>query len=39
MVRRFLLKKPPKESMLMLLKVLKQTESNDELFAQIAATT
>ncbi|MEX0890263.1 MAG: transcription termination factor Rho [Balneolaceae bacterium] len=39
MVRRFLLKKPPKESMTMLLKVLNQTESNDELFAQLAATT
>jgi len=39
MVRRFLLKKPPKESMSMLLKVLNQTDSNDELFAQIAATT
>ncbi len=39
MVRRFLLKKAPKESMNMLLKVLRQTESNDELFAQIAATT
>jgi len=39
MVRRFLLKKSPKESMQMLLKVIKQTESNDELFAQIAATT
>ncbi|MGF1670453.1 MAG: transcription termination factor Rho [Balneolaceae bacterium] len=39
MVRRFLLKKPPKESMQMLLKVIKQTGSNEELFAQIAATT
>lgn len=39
MVRRFLLKKSSKESMSMLLKVLRQTESNDELFAQIAATT
>lgn len=38
MVRRFLLKKPPKESMHMLLKVLNQTDSNDELFSQIAAT-
>lgn len=38
MVRRFLLKKSPKESMLMLLKVLRQTESNEELFSQIAAT-
>src|SRR5690625_7038382 len=37
-VRRFLLKKSPKESMLMLLKVLRQTESNEELFSQIAAT-
>ena len=39
MVRRFLLKKQPKESMLMLLKVLNQTESNEEIFSQIAATT
>ncbi|MEX2602089.1 MAG: transcription termination factor Rho [Balneolaceae bacterium] len=39
MVRRFLLKKSPKESMYMLLKVLKQTESNEELFQQLAATT
>ncbi|MEX0593577.1 MAG: transcription termination factor Rho [Balneolaceae bacterium] len=39
MVRRFLLKKNPKESMNMLLKVLRQTDSNEELFAQIAATT
>lgn len=39
MVRRFLLKKPPKESMQMLVKVIKQTDSNEELFAQIAATT
>lgn len=39
MVRRFLLKKSPKESMQMLLKVLKQTESNEELFQQLAATT
>jgi transcription termination factor Rho len=38
MVRRFLLKKSPKESMQMLLQVMKRTESNDELFAQIAAT-
>lgn len=38
MVRRFLLKKSPKEAMLMLLKVLRQTESNDELFSQIAAS-
>lgn len=39
MVRRFLLKKSPKESMEMLLKVIKRTESNEELFAQLAATT
>ncbi|MEX0994646.1 MAG: transcription termination factor Rho [Balneolaceae bacterium] len=39
MVRRFLLKKSPKESMQMLLKVLKQTKSNEELFQQLAATT
>jgi len=39
MVRRFLLKKSPKESMQMLLKVIERTESNEELFAQIAATT
>ena len=38
MVRRFLLKKSPKESMQMLLKVIERTESNEELFAQIAAT-
>lgn len=39
MVRRFLLKKSPKESMQMLLQVIKRTESNEELFAQLAATT
>lgn len=39
MVRRFLLKKSPKESMQMLLTVLKRTKSNEELFAQIAATS
>ncbi len=39
MVRRFLLKKSPKESMQMLLKVIERTESNEELFAQLAATT
>ncbi len=39
MVRRFLLKKSPKESMSMLLQVMKRTESNEELFQQIAATT
>ena len=39
MVRRFLLKKNPKESIQMLLQVIKRTESNEELFAQIAATT
>lgn len=37
MVRRFLLKKTPKESITMLLQVIKRTESNEELFAQIAA--
>jgi transcription termination factor Rho len=37
MVRRYLLKKSPKESMLGLLKVLKNTESNQELLNQIAA--
>ena len=39
MVRRFLLKKSPKESMNMLLQVMKKTESNEEIFKQIAATT
>lgn len=39
MVRRFLLKKSPKESMAMLLQVIKRTENNEEIFAQIAATT
>lgn len=39
MVRRFLLKKNPKESLSMLLQVIRRTESNEELFAQIAATT
>jgi len=39
MVRRFLLKKSPKESMSMLLQVMRRTESNEELFKQIAATT
>ncbi len=39
MVRRFLLKKSPKESIQMLLQVIKRTESNEELFNQIAATT
>lgn len=39
MVRRFLLKKSPKESIQMLLQVIKRTESNEELFAQIAATS
>jgi transcription termination factor Rho len=38
MVRRFLLKKSPKESLQMLLQVIRRTESNEELFAQIAAT-
>ncbi len=37
MVRRYLLKKSPKESMVSLLQVLKRTESNDELLNQIAA--
>ena len=39
MVRRFLLKKAPKESIQMLLQVIRRTESNEELFSQIAATT
>ncbi len=38
MVRRYLLKKSPRESMLGLLKVLQNTESNDELLNQIAAS-
>ncbi|WP_018127496.1 transcription termination factor Rho [Balneola vulgaris] len=38
MVRRYLLKKSPKESMMGLLKVLRNTESNQELLNQIAAT-
>ncbi len=37
MVRRYLLKKSPKESMTSLLQVLKRTKSNDELLNQIAA--
>lgn len=37
MVRRYLLKKNPAESMASLLQVLKRTESNDELLNQIAA--
>ncbi|MDX1671871.1 MAG: transcription termination factor Rho [Balneolaceae bacterium] len=37
MVRRYLLKKSPKESMMSLLKVLKNTDSNEELLNQIAA--
>ncbi len=37
MVRRYLLKKHPRESMASLLQVLKRTESNDELLNQIAA--
>lgn len=37
LVRRYLLKKSPKESMNSLLKVLKNTESNEELLNQIAA--
>lgn len=39
MVRRYLLKKSPKESMLLLLQVLKNTETNEEIFAQLAATS
>lgn len=39
MVRRYLLKKSPKESMSMLLQVMNKTESNEEIFKQIAATT
>lgn len=38
LVRRYLLKKSPKESMLGLLKVLQNTESNQELLNQIAAS-
>lgn len=37
MVRRYLLKKSPRESMLSLLQVLRRTKSNDELLNQIAA--
>jgi transcription termination factor Rho len=37
MVRRYLLKKSPKESMNSLLKVLRNTDSNEELLDQIAA--
>lgn len=37
MVRRYLLKKSPKESMESLLKVLRNTDSNEELLNQIAA--
>ncbi len=37
MVRRYLLKKSPKESMSSLLQVLKRTDSNEELLNQIAA--
>jgi transcription termination factor Rho len=37
MVRRYLLKKSPKESMQSLLKVLGNTDSNEELLNQIAA--
>lgn len=39
MVRRFLLKKTPKESIQMLLQVIRRTGSNEELFAQIAASS
>ncbi|MFA5669556.1 MAG: transcription termination factor Rho [Balneolaceae bacterium] len=38
MVRRYLLKKSPRESMLGLLKVLQNTDSNEELLNQIAAS-
>lgn len=38
MVRRYLLKKSPKDSMNSLLKVLKNTKSNEELLNQIAAS-
>lgn len=37
MVRRYLLKKSPRESMASLLQVLKRTDSNEELLNQIAA--
>jgi transcription termination factor Rho len=37
MVRRYLLKKSPRDSMVSLLQVLKRTKSNDELLNQIAA--
>jgi transcription termination factor Rho len=37
MVRRYLLKKSPKESMTSLLQVLSRTRSNDELLNQISA--
>ena len=37
MVRRYLLKKSPKESMLLLLQVLKRTNSNEEIFTQLSA--
>jgi transcription termination factor Rho len=37
MVRRYLLKKSPKESMMSLLQVLRRTKSNEELLNQIAA--
>jgi transcription termination factor Rho len=37
MVRRYLLKKSPKESMVSLLQVLSRTRSNEELLNQIAA--
>lgn len=37
MVRRYLLKKSPRESMISLLQVLKRTDSNEELLNQIAA--
>ena len=37
MVRRYLLRKSPKESMSSLLQVLKRTRSNEELLNQIAA--
>ncbi|MCH8524902.1 MAG: transcription termination factor Rho, partial [Balneolales bacterium] len=37
MVRRYLLKKSSRESMVSLLQVLKRTDSNEELLNQIAA--
>lgn len=34
-IRRYLLKKSPKDAMLQLLKVIKNTDSNEELFMQL----